>query len=134
MTDTTLPTSNQDPAAVAATIADPTNGVTTTPGTPVGIKLDSASAQAIGQHVADAINSTTGQTVEADIVSGIPKKARGVIYAGVGALGTAASSILGFAATNPGLVPNWLLLTAALVAAPAGAVVGSSAFANLGKK
>jgi hypothetical protein len=84
--------------------------------------------------IADVISSPEGQAVEAEIISGLPKWARGTIYAGLGAVGTAATSILGFALTNPGVMPEWLVVTAAVVAAPSNAVVGSSAFANLGKK
>lgn len=137
MSDTTaasLPTSNQDPAAVAAAIADPTNGITKEPATPVGIKIDPTSAQEIGQHIADAINSVQGQALEADLTSGIPKKARGVVYGGIGALGTVASSILGFATLNPGVLPEWVIVTAGLIAAPCAAIVGTTGIANLGKK
>jgi len=134
MTDTSLPTSNQDPTAIAAAKADPNNGITEDPGTPVGIKIDPASAQEIGQHIAAALSTPEAQAVESELVAGLPKKARGWIYAGVGALGTAASSVAAYGLTNPGVLPEWLTITAAIVAAPSNAVVGSSALANLGKK
>jgi hypothetical protein len=101
------------------------------------LKLDADTAQAIGKALADEINSPQGQAVETQIandLSGLPKWARGTIYAGLGALGTASTSILGFALANPGVMPEWLVVTAAIVAAPSNAIVGSSAFANLGKK
>ncbi|NNC10705.1 hypothetical protein HII28_02230 [Planctomonas sp. JC2975] len=135
--DAPLPVSNQDPAAVAAAIADPDNGITKEPATPVGIKIDPTSAQEIGQHIADAINSTAGQTIEGEIVdslSGAPKWLRGTIYGGIGAIGTLGGSILGYAATNPGILPGWLVVTAGILTAPSVALVGSTGFANLGKK
>jgi len=127
-----LPTSNQHPDAVAA--AKDATGVSADPGVPAGIKLDPASAQEIGQHIADAISSPVGQDVESAAIAGLPKWARGTIYAGLGAVGTAGTSLLGFALANPGVLPEWLVVVAAVVAAPSNAIVGSSAFANLGKK
>jgi hypothetical protein len=130
MTDTTPATSNTDAAAVA----DAARAGVTDPAPIVGIKLDDETAAAIGKTVADAISSPQGQAIESELVAGLPKKARGWIYAGVGALGTAASSVAAYGLTNPGVLPEWLTITAAIVAAPSNAVVGSSALANLGKK
>lgn len=137
MTDITLPTSNQDPAAIASAISDPTNGLTQEPGVPVGIKIDPASAKEIGQHLADAINSTGGQQVEGAIVdslSGAPKWLRGGIYGVIGAIGTLGGSVLSYAALNVGVLPGWLVVTAGILTAPSIALVGSTGFANLGKK
>lgn len=130
MTDIVTATSNTDAPAVADAAR---NGVVD-PAPIVGIKLDADTAKAIGDHIAEAINSPLGQNIESEVISGLPKKARGFIYAGVGALGTAASSIVAFAVANPGVLPEWLTVTASIVAAPSIAVTGSTAFANLGKK
>jgi len=129
-----LPTSNQDQAAIDAAIADPSNGITKPPTTPPGIKIDSSSAQEIAQHLADAIQAPQAQGLEADIISGIPKKARGFVYAGLGGLGTIVSSVLAFNVANPYVLPEWATVASTVLAAPLAAIVGSTAFANLGKK
>jgi hypothetical protein len=88
----------------------------------------------VAAAITAGIQSPEGQGIEAEVISGLPKWARGTIYAGIGAASTAAGSILGFALQYPGVVPGWLVATATVAAGPLSAIVASSAFSNLGKK
>jgi len=130
MTDTTN-TENAD-------VANPNHAAPVVPAESVapfpGVKIDPASLEALAQTVAAATQTPEGQTLEADVIAGIPKKARGFVYAGLGGLGTLVSSLLAFNVANPGVLPEWATVASTVLAAPLAAVVGSTAFANLGKK
>jgi hypothetical protein len=125
-----------------ATVIDPQTGALVPAdqaSEPAEVRVqDSSVAKSIPDDLAAAITagiqSPAGQSIEADVISGLPKWARGTIYAGIGAASTAAGSILGFALQYPGAVPGWLVATATVAAGPLSAIVASSAFSNLGKK
>lgn len=128
-----------DTTATSTTVIDPQTGElvdASVASAPVAVDSSVATSipDSLAKAISDGISSTEGQSIEAEIISGLPKWARGTVYAGIGALSTAAGSILGFAVQYPGVIPAWLVATATVAAAPLGAIVASTAFASLGKK
>lgn len=84
--------------------------------------------------IAQAVESPSAQTAEADLIAGLPRLVRGLVYSIGGGVSAVATSVVSWDMSNPGVLPGWLTATAAIVAPIAAATTGGVAWANLGKK
>ncbi|WP_022899137.1 hypothetical protein [Humibacter albus] len=95
---------------------------------------DGSGSSGIPPAVADvenAINSTEGQQLVADVVGGMSLNARKIIYWVVGPIGAASGAIV--SAGIAGGYPTVVLSTAGIVSAICGSITLATAGANLGK-